>query len=51
MADKKKGMTYIQEQLYKNRVTNTLKKNNDILEQENTLLRAQLKKLGYDVEY
>ena len=46
--DKKKGATYIQEQLYINRVTNTLQKNNDVLKQENTLLRNQLRKLGFD---
>ena len=49
--DKKKGSMYIQEQLYTNRVTNTLQKNKDVLKQENTLLRNQLRKLGFDLDY
>ena len=49
MADRKESKTYIQEQLYKNRVANTLKKDNDNLRDENTLLRNELRKLGYNI--
>ena len=49
MANRKESKTYIQKQLYKNRVANTLKKDNDNLKSQNTLLKNELRKLGYNI--
>ncbi len=49
MADRKKSDTYIQEQLYINRIANSLQKDNDTLRDQNTFLRNELRRLGFNI--